>query len=121
MRIIVYDSKGKSRAILGQILSENSMVDDYQMFDDCNEYLISASATAPDLCLVRLGLGGMSGLQIGRLISSMEPQTKIIFMYDNGNYAVDAFETGAFGYLLYPVKKEKLNKAIHDIKEEQKK
>ena len=121
MKIIVYDLKGKSRMNLGQMLSENSLIDDYQMFDDYSDFLISASASAPALCLVRLGLDGMSGLEIGHQISMIDNNIKIIFMYDNGDYAVDAFETGASGYLLYPIKKEKLEKIIQNTKERQKK
>src|SRR4030095_7575693 len=66
----------------------------------------------PDVVLLDVRMPGLSGLEIARHLDSLEDPPAIIFTTAYDQYAVEAFETEAVGYLLKPVRKEKLAHAL---------
>jgi two-component system response regulator AlgR len=62
--------------------------------------------------LLDVRMPGISGLEVARHIDSLEDPPAVIFTTAYDQYAVDAFETEAVGYLLKPVRKEKLAHAL---------
>ena len=62
--------------------------------------------------LLDVRMPGLSGIQVARHIDSLEDPPAVIFTTAYDQYAVEAFETEAVGYLLKPVRKEKLAHAL---------
>lgn len=66
----------------------------------------------PDLVLLDIQMPGMDGLEAARHLSLLEHPPAIIFTTAYDEYALEAFETQAMDYILKPVIKERLAKAL---------
>jgi len=66
----------------------------------------------PDVVLLDVRMPGMDGIEAARHLTSFSEPPAVIFTTAHDEYALEAFETQAVGYLLKPVRKEKLARAI---------
>ena len=62
--------------------------------------------------LLDVRMPGMDGLEAARHLNVLEEPPAVIFTTAFDEYAVEAFEAHAVGYLLKPVRKEKLAAAL---------
>ena len=65
----------------------------------------------PDIALLDIDMPGMNGLELARRIRDMHPDTAVIFLTGYSEYALDAFQLHASGYLMKPINREKLASA----------
>ncbi len=64
------------------------------------------------MVLLDVRMPGMDGLEVARHLNVLEEPPAVIFTTAYDQYAVEAFETHAVGYLLKPVRKEQLAAAL---------
>lgn len=57
----------------------------------------------------------MDGLMLGEKIQEMSPNVEIVFTTGFDQYAIDAFNLHAIDYLLKPVQKPRLHKALERL------
>src|SRR6202008_3903093 len=67
---------------------------------------------APDIVLLDVRMRGMDGLATARPLNTLEEPPAVILTTADDQYAVDALEAHAVGYLLKPVRKEQLAAAL---------
>lgn len=69
----------------------------------------------PDLLIVDLKLGSMSGLEVIQKVRNLSPKTRIIMVtgYSSIDTAVEAMRLGAFDYITKPFKINELQQTIH--------
>lgn len=70
----------------------------------------------PDVVLLDIRMPGIDGLQVARSLSNMALPPAIIFTTAYSEHALSAFDTIASGYLLKPIKKEKLGEALKNMR-----
>lgn len=63
------------------------------------------------------GLPGLNGLGIAAALSNLSKAPYVIFITAYENYAVDAFSVNAVDYILKPIEKSRLKKAIDKVTE----
>lgn len=66
----------------------------------------------PDLILLDIAMPGMNGLETARHFSGFDHAPAVIFCTAYGDYALEAFDAAAVGYLLKPIRQEKLQEAM---------
>jgi len=66
----------------------------------------------PDVVLLDIRMPGMSGVEVARHMASWPSPPAIVFVTAYDEYAIEAFDAQAVGYLLKPVRKEKLERAL---------
>lgn len=66
----------------------------------------------PDIIFLDIEMPGLNGLNAAAELASRCPSAKVIFVTAHQEYAVDAFDTGAFGYLLKPVSAARLSQTL---------
>ncbi len=79
--------------------------------------LESYRATAPDLVTMDISMPGMCGVEAVRQIYGAFPQARVLMVTSQGQerLVVEALAAGASGYVLKPVRPEKLAEVIHKV------
>jgi two-component system response regulator AlgR len=112
MKLLIVDDEPPARDRLRRLLAE---IEDCEVVAEAangEEALAVCGELKPDVVLLDVRMPGLSGIQVARHIDSLEDPPAVIFTTAYDQYAVDAFETEAVGYLLKPVRKEKLAHAL---------
>ena len=112
MRILIVDDELLARDRLKQLLSE---LDDCEVIGEAangQQALQLSQQLQPDVVLLDVRMPGLSGIEVAQHFNSLEAPPAVIFATAYDEYAVDAFEAEAIGYLLKPVRKEKLARAL---------
>ncbi|RIV92329.1 DNA-binding response regulator [Aurantiacibacter xanthus] len=71
-----------------------------------------AEKLKPDLLLLDMTMPGMDGLAVAKTASSGDTPPAVIFVTAHDNFAVEAFDLDAVDYVLKPVGKDRLARAI---------
>lgn len=66
----------------------------------------------PAVVLLDIRMPGMTGIEVARHLSALEDPPAIVFTTAYDEYALEAFESQAIGYLLKPVRSERLAQAL---------
>ena len=112
MKLLIVDDEPPARERLRSLLEE---IGDCEIVGEAangEEAIASCGQDRPDVVLLDVRMPGISGIEVARHIDSLEDPPAVIFTTAYDQYAVDAFETEAVGYLLKPVRKEKLAHAL---------
>ena len=83
---------------------------------DGRELLKAAGTLDPDVVLVDIGMPWLNGLDAGRRLKQANPKIKLIYLTMNNNveYAREALQAGASGFILKNSKSSELLHAIRD-------
>ncbi|MBV1913805.1 MAG: LytTR family DNA-binding domain-containing protein [Pseudomonadales bacterium] len=74
--------------------------------------LDAAQSLQPDILLTDISMPGMGGLELARRLDNEPVPPALIFLTAYDQYALDAFDVHAAGYLLKPIRKEDLQVAL---------
>jgi two-component system response regulator AlgR len=108
LRALVVDDEPPARARLTALLRELDQVEVIGEARDAMEALRQLNELQPALLYLDIRMPGMSGLELARHLARLEDPPAIIFTTAHGEHAMEAFEAEAVGYLLKPIRKEKL-------------
>ena len=112
MRVLIVDDEGPARARLKQIIED---LEGYEFAAEAGngEQAISlASETKADIVLLDIRMPGLSGIETAHHLNTLEKPPAIVFTTAYDEYAVDAFEARAIGYVLKPVRRSRLEAAL---------
>lgn len=65
-----------------------------------------------DAIFLDIMMDEMNGMEVGRLIRSFDQEVEIIFCTSTKEFAIDAYEIHAMGYLLKPYETERIEKVL---------
>lgn len=109
MQVYILDKLSKTRGQIQVWLSEDKRLTGVEVFEDYSKFIEQIGNSPPDYCIIRLGWDGIPGLKTAQMVRQISSDIRIIFISDDRDYAVDAYEVGAYGYLLSPVSRDKFN------------
>jgi two-component system response regulator AlgR len=112
MRVVIVDDEPLARERLRRLLTEFPGYEVVGEAGDGESALDVIDEEEPDVVLLDIRMGGMDGLQVGRLIGDMELPPAVIFTTAYSEHALSAYDANAQGYLLKPVRIEKLKEAL---------
>src|SRR5437870_13343078 len=118
MKIIIIDDEPLARSIIKEYLQYHM---DLELIAECNDGLEGVKAInqhQPDLIFLDIQMPKINGFEMLELIDNL-PQ--VIFTTAFEEYAIKAFETHAVDYLLKPFSKERFDKAIQKLFQQQQK
>jgi DNA-binding NarL/FixJ family response regulator len=83
------------------------------------EALANIPKEKPDVVLMDINLGGMSGIECVRLLKPLVPETQVVMLtvFEDTDKIFSALAAGASGYLLKRMPPAKLLEAIRDVHE----
>ena len=85
-------------------------------FTDGKEAIEYAKANRLSLAFLDIELRGMSGFELCRALLEINPRTNIIFLTAYSEYSLDAWETGASGFMLKPITVEGVQKQLQKLR-----
>jgi len=112
LKVLIVDDEPPARERLRSLLAEIPDVEVVGEAANAREALGAAHDLAPDVVLLDVRMPGMDGLQAARHLNVLEEPPAVIFTTAYDEYAVEAFEAQAVGYLLKPVRPEQLAAAL---------
>ncbi|MEO6185369.1 MAG: LytTR family DNA-binding domain-containing protein [Steroidobacteraceae bacterium] len=111
LRALIVDDEQPARERLAALLRELGQVEIVGDARNATEALQRIAELDPDVLYLDVHMPGMSGLELARHLGSLDVPPAIIFTTAHDEHAMEAFEAEAVGYLLKPVRKEKLSAA----------
>ena len=112
MKVLIVDDEKPARDRLRQILEDE---DDYEVVGEAgngHEALALAAKYEPDIVLLDIRMPGLDGLETAHHLNELERTPAVVFATAYDEYAIDAFEARAVGYVLKPVRRSRLTAAL---------
>lgn len=109
--IMVDDNKAilsYSLLILEEV-AQNAMIAGFQLPQEAIEY---AKVKRIDLAILDIELGTASGLGLCRTLLEINPSTKVVYLTAYPDYSLDAWDTGACGFMVKPLTPEGVRKQL---------
>ncbi len=112
MKVLLVDDEALARDRLRRMLDE---LNGYEVIGEATngeEAVRQHCELQPDIILMDIRMPGMDGLQAARHIANSDTPPAVVFCTAYDEYAINAFDSQAEGYLLKPASREKLAKAL---------
>ncbi len=110
--VFIVDDEPLARARLGRLLQD---IDGFALVGEADngaEALRRMPEAQPDIVLMDIRMPVMDGLEAASRLAGLEAPPAIIFCTAFDEYALSAFDASAAAYLLKPVRREQLAKAL---------
>ena len=85
-------------------------------FTKPSEAIEYARSNRVSLAFLDIEMGPVSGMEICRELKQIDPDTNVIFLTAYADYSLNAWDTGASGFLLKPVTAEGIRKQLERLK-----
>jgi len=112
MKVLVVDDEQPARARLQQLLNDE---DEYCYVGEAangKDAIVLCHELKPDIVLLDIRMPGLDGIETAHHLNTYENPPAIIFTTAYDEYAIDAFDARAVGYVLKPVRRTKLTSAL---------
>jgi two-component system response regulator AlgR len=111
MRVLVADDEALARQRLSDLVADLG----HEVAGTAAsgpEAIAQAEASGAEVILLDIRMPGMDGLEAARHLAALPTPPAVIFTTAYGDYALEAFQTAAVGYLLKPVRRSRLAEAL---------
>ena len=112
MNIICVDDEKLILEDTVSMIKEIEGVKTVKGYSKCKSALSHIKKYKTDVAVIDINMPDMDGISFAKTIKKISPDTAIIFLTGYSEYAVDAFQIHAEGYLLKPVSKERLEEEL---------
>ncbi|KRW61356.1 LytR/AlgR family response regulator transcription factor [Pseudomonas sp. TTU2014-080ASC] len=113
MNVLIVDDEPLARERLSRMVGE---INGYRVLEPAasngEEALSLIDSLKPDVVLLDIRMPGLDGLQVAAKLCEREAPPAVIFCTAYDEFAVEAFQVSAVGYLVKPVRPESLAEAL---------
>ncbi|QNK89164.1 response regulator [Sporosarcina sp. resist] len=117
MRVLLIDDEELALKVNEKMLSEVENVEVVGKFTDPYLALKEMETLQTDVVFLDMEMTELHGLEVAEMIMSEHHHIEILFVTAYPQYAVEAFDVNAIDYLLKPINKVRLKKAIKKTQE----
>jgi two-component system LytT family response regulator len=114
LRALLVDDEQPARERLRRLLAEVADVEVVGEAEDGEQAMGEIVRLSPDVVFLDIQMPGCTGMEVAASLAA--PRPHIIFCTAFDQYAVDAFELRAVDYLLKPINRARLEKALERIR-----
>ncbi len=110
--VLIVDDEQPARERLERLVAD---IEGWTVVGTCAtgaEALKLVRARTPAVVLMDIRMPGMTGIEAARHLGALEQAPAVVFTTAYDEYALEAFESQAVGYLLKPVRRERLADAL---------
>jgi two-component system, LytTR family, response regulator AlgR len=112
LRVLVVDDEPLARERLSHLVEDLPAVELAGVAASGEEALLLAGRLRPEVVLLDIRMPGMDGLETAHHLARMPEPPAVIFTTAFDQHALAAFDAQAAGYLLKPVRPDKLQEAL---------
>ena len=112
LSVLIVDDELPARERLQRLVEELPGCDVAGVCSNGADALALAGKLKPAVVLLDIRMPGMTGIEVARHLGAFEHPPAIVFTTAYDEYALQAFESQAVGYLLKPVRSERLGQAL---------
>ncbi len=112
MKVLIADDEKPARDRLRQLLGD---LEGYEVVAEAangQEAVMMAGETLPEIALLDIRMPGMDGIEAAHHLNTLDKPPAVVFTTAYDEYAIDAFEARAIGYVLKPVRRKRLASAL---------
>lgn len=113
MNVLIVDDEPLARERLSRMVGD---LDGYRVLEPAasngEEALSLIDSLKPDVVLLDIRMPGLDGLQVAAKLCEREAPPAVIFCTAHDEFALEAFQVSAVGYLVKPVRAESLSEAL---------
>ncbi|MNC16542.1 two component transcriptional regulator, LytTR family [Pseudomonas linyingensis] len=113
MNVLIVDDEPLARERLARMVGQ---LDGYRVLEPLasngEEALSLIDSLRPDIVLLDIRMPGLDGLQVAARLCEREAPPAVIFCTAHDEFALEAFQVSAVGYLVKPVRPEALEEAL---------
>ena len=85
-------------------------------FTKPSEAIDFAKANRVALAFLDIEMGSVSGLDVCRELLEINPHTNVVYLTAYGNYSLDAWSTGACGFMIKPITPEGVKEQLKKLR-----
>lgn len=112
MKVLIVDDEKPARDRLRQLIADFGSHEVVAEAANGEQALSMAVTYDPDVVLLDIRMPGVDGIETAHHLNAMASPPAVVFTTAYDEYAIDAFEARAIGYVLKPVRRERLEKAL---------
>ena len=112
---IIVEDELPAREELKYFLNEEKEIKLIAEFDNPLDTLNFLENNTTDVIFLDISMPDMNGISLGKIVTKMYPNMKIVFITAYKDYAVDAFEIKAFDYLLKPYSETRIRNLLKSL------
>lgn len=112
MNVLIVDDEAPARSRLRQLIEDTGEHAVVGEAANGHEALQQAAKLEPDVVLLDIRMPGLNGIETAHHMNTLAAPPAVVFTTAYDEYAIEAFEANAIGYVLKPVRRERLDQAM---------
>ena len=119
MRIFLIDDEASARSAMERIVREARPEAEISVFSRGQAALdaIVNEGLRPNVVFSDIQMPGLSGLSLAVKLRTACPEAKVVFVTGYNEYAVEAYRLHAYGYVMKPLKLERVNEELAHLEQ----
>ncbi|CCQ09604.1 Response regulator VCA0850 [Pseudoalteromonas luteoviolacea B = ATCC 29581] len=115
MNYVIVDDEMLARSRLKRLLDELTQWSCLAALENTNQASDFLNRHDVDVLFLDIHMPGENGLEFSRRLKKQKPKLKIVFVTAFAEFALEAFEVFAAGYLLKPIERQKLQELTEKL------
>jgi len=112
VRVLIVDDEKPARDRLRQLVDDFGSHEVVGEAANGEQAIAIAAQSAPDVVLLDIRMPGVDGIETAHHLNAMERPPAVVFTTAYDEYAIEAFDARAIGYVLKPVRRGRLERAL---------
>ncbi len=120
LKCIIVEDEFPAREELKFFIEKHEEIELEKEFDSPLDALKYLQDNKIDIIFLDINMPELDGMSLGKILSKLNENLKIVFITAYKEYAAEAFEIKAFDYLLKPYSEKRINEVLDNLTKERK-
>ena len=112
---VIVEDEFPAREELKYFLTKHKEISLEKEFENNIDSLIYLQENKVDVVFLDINMPELDGMSLGKILTKLNPNIKIIFITAYRDYAAEAFEIKAFDYLLKPYSEKRITEVLNNL------
>ena len=112
MKILIVDDEPPARQRLRQLVEDGAEHEIVGEAGNGEQAIALTNEHNPDVVLLDIRMPGVDGIETAHHLNAMDSPPAVVFTTAYDEYAIEAFDARAIGYVLKPMRRERLESAL---------